>query len=474
MKQAKRWVAAPIEGEFAGAGLGDERRSRRLELIAGAVASRPDAGFPQAFASDSGLEAFYRFVGNDAVQMDDVLEPHVQSTLARAALLDEVIVVHDTTVFTFGGAVRREGLGHTVRNAQGFLGHFALAVAPDESRTPLGVLGVETIVRKPHKKNSQGQRPKTHKDYEFRRWFNMLDRVETLREDFEAVHVMDREADFYDLLEHANDEEARFVIRAARNRYATEDDEEWVRLEELTEHLEPQCFRTVSLSARGAGLNPTMRKTHPPRKGRNAELCIAGLRVGIRPPRSNDKGFELNVVRVWEPKPPRGEEPVHWLLMTTEPIDSDEALSKVVEIYRTRWVIEEYFKALKTGCSFEKRQLESLQALTVALAIFVPVAWRMLLIRSVARVAPTTPARHVLNPLLLTVLAHKIDRGPTRLTVEEALYAIARLGGHLKRNGPPGWQTLGRGFQELLQLAEGWQVAMKAMGRDVINPQPAS
>ena len=462
MNEAKRWITSPIVGEYAGAELGDARRSRRLELIAGSVASRPDAGFPQAFSSDSGLEAFYRFVGNEQIDMHQVLEPHVQSTLARAALLNEVIVVHDTTIFTFGGAVRRDGLGHTVSKAQGFLGHFALAVTPDESRTPLGVLGVETIVRKPHK-TKRGWRSKDDKDYEFRRWFTLIDQVEERREGFDAVHVMDREADFYDLLQHAIDHEMRFVIRAARNRYATEDDEHWIPLDELTAELDAQCVRTVPLSARGPGLNPTMRKIHPPRKGRDAKLAIAGVRVGFRRPNSTKKRFDVNVVRVWEPKPPKGEEPVEWLLMTTEPIDTDEELSRVVEIYRTRWVIEEYFKAIKTGCAFEKRQLESFRALTITLAIFIPVAWRMLLIRSVARVAPTTPARFVFDPLLLAVLAQKIERGATRLTVEEALYAIARLGGHLKRNGPPGWQTLGRGFQELLRLAEGWQVAMKAM-----------
>ena len=213
-----------------------------------------------------------------------------------------------------------------------------------------------------------------------------------------------------------------------------------------------------------------MRKSHPPQKGRDAQLALAGLRVGFRPRGSKHKTIELNLVHVWEPKPPRGQEPVQWLLMTTDPIDTDEDLNKVVELYRTRWTVEEYFKAIKTGCSFEKRQLESLQALTVTLAIFVPIAWRMLLVRSVARAAPATPAKHVLDPLLLVVLAHKMERGPTQLTVEEALYGIAKLGGHLKRNGPPGWQTLGRGFQELLMLAQGWQAAMQTMGKDVINP----
>jgi hypothetical protein len=40
-------------------------------------------------------------------------------------------------------------------------------------------------------------------------------------------------------------------------------------------------------------------------------------------------------------------------------------------------------------------------------------------------------------------------------TVADALLAIARLGGHIKDNGPPGWIVLGRGYQKLLALKEG-------------------
>lgn len=43
-----------------------------------------------------------------------------------------------------------------------------------------------------------------------------------------------------------------------------------------------------------------------------------------------------------------------------------------MDAYRARWVIEEFFKALKTGCNFERRQLESFQSLRIALAIFLP------------------------------------------------------------------------------------------------------
>ena len=49
-----------------------------------------------------------------------------------------------------------------------------------------------------------------------------------------------------------------------------------------------------------------------------------------------------------EKDPPDDMEPVDWLLLTSEPIDTDEQILEVVDIYRARWLIEEYFSALKT------------------------------------------------------------------------------------------------------------------------------
>jgi hypothetical protein len=64
---------------------------------------------------------------------------------------------------------------------------------------------------------------------------------------------------------------------------------------------------------------------------------------------------------------PKGIEPICGYLVTNEPITTKKQVAAVVDAYRTRWVIEELFKALKTGCQFEKRQLESYAALRVRL-----------------------------------------------------------------------------------------------------------
>ena len=129
---------------------------------------------------------------------------------------------------------------------------------------------------------------------------------------------------------------------------------------------------------------------------------------------------------------------------------------RLVDAYRGRWVIEEYFKALKTGCALQQRQLESYEALSMVLALLVPVAWRLLWLRTLAEVEPDAPAQTVLTPLQLRILRNKArDPFPQHPTVADAHFAIARLGGFLKHNKRPGWQVLARGFEDLLVMGEG-------------------
>ena len=129
-------------------------------------------------------------------------------------------------------------------------------------------------------------------------------------------------------------------------------------------------------------------------------------------------------------------------------------------------MIEEFFKALKTGCAVEKRQHESLHALLNAVAICLPIAWNLLLLRNLARSTPEAPATEVLTPTQIDVLracaSPKLDRTPT---VRQVLFAVAALGGHLKNNGEPGWQVLGRGMEYLLTLEIGWLAGSKKSDR---------
>jgi len=112
--RGKRGEKVPIlSEELSDAELGDERLNRPLGILADLVAERPDAGFPEAL-DDAELEAAYRFFGTDRVTPEAILAPHLRQCARRASEHEQVLVLHDTTEFEFGGRKKREGLGRLI------------------------------------------------------------------------------------------------------------------------------------------------------------------------------------------------------------------------------------------------------------------------------------------------------------------------------------------------------------------------
>lgn len=464
-----------VAAELSGAELGDERLRRRLTRVASAVSTVPAGSFPQLAGSDGELEGIYRFFSNQRVSAEKILAPHVAATVARAGQ-GAALVLHDTTAFTFRQG-SRTGLGHLHRSSRqgrsGFFGHFAFATTVDGSRGPLGVVGLRTFVRtgEPLGPAVRGYARWKRQDKETARWAEAAIAVDKVLP--HAIHVMDREGDAYEnyrLLKAAN---VRFVIRA-KTGWERKAERQGARgtLPELTKQTPIRLKRTVDISRRAPSKVDVLNKAHPPRSQRIAKLVVYA--ADLKLPRPNNfigtarkmRGpLQVNVVYVEEPSPPRGQEPISWMLITSEPIDTRRQVEMIVDSYRARWTIEEFFKALKTGCAFEKRQLESYAALRNALAVFSVIAWRLLLLRAVSRATPTAPAESVATARQLRLLRslpklnHPRARGiklPQRATAHDVLLAVAKLGGHLKQNGPPGWQLLGRGYDSLLLLEVGW------------------
>ncbi|WP_437644872.1 IS4 family transposase [Sorangium sp. So ce362] len=449
--------AAALAEEMSEAHFGDARLSKRQSKLVQKLAQAPDKSFP-SLLSDSELEAAYRFFGNDAVTPAAILAPHVRATLARMEAEPVVLAIHDTPTVSFRSDGQRQGLGRLRSSGQTFFAHFTLAVSGDGTRRPLGVLDLSTHVRDDRTTGNEHDR-----------WGEQVERVAALGcAPQPLVHVMDREGDDYGLFAQLLSAGHRFVIRLAHNRLveATASGEE-AKLEQALAHVRAVAVREVELSLRPAGnRSPQQKRLHPSRAGRLAKLALGSTRVTLRRPRSQPRELpatlSLQVVRVWELEPPPGEAPVEWVLLTSEPVESDEQLAQLVDWYRARWMVEEFFKALKTGCAYEKRQIEDLHGLRNVLALFAPIAWQLLLLRSEARRALEQPASAVLTPTQLDVLRVFARKPlPENATARDAFLAIAALGGHLRRNGEPGWQTLGRGYEQLLILVQGWSAAKK-------------
>jgi hypothetical protein len=221
--------------------------------------------------------------------------------------------------------------------------------------------------------------------------------------------------------------------------------------------------RQVPINARAASPFGRDNRKHPPREERVAHLEVRAFQVQLRPPAyaSETQGLVTNVVWIKEHSPPDNQPPVEWILYTREPIKTRADVEAIVDAYRARWLIEEYFKAIKTGCQYEKRQLESYAALSIALALFVPIAVKLLELRYLARTQPDQPATRLFSRRQLEILRvlrpEQAYKGLPSVT--EVLHAVAGLGGHLKNNGYPGWLVLRRGMEKLLQAEVVWAAA---------------
>lgn len=437
-----------LSQELSRAELGDARRSRRLGEIVARAAAEPGASFPDATKDDAALEALYRFMSNPNVTAEAILEPHMSASAARSSAVEDVVVAHDTTYCRFEG--EREGLGRVNVKDRGLWAHVALAMSVD--REVFGVVGLKYGTRHgPSRWKGSRRVVGVGEDdaSESLRWPQLATEADHRFPGGRAIHVMDREADWFELLEKLVQDKRRFVVRMAHDRRT----DGGGHVNEVLVCAQVVAEREVLLSERAEGASANARKTHPPRKPRVARLAMSPSAVTIIGS-SAKRPLTLHLVRVTELDPPEGCAPVLWTLATTETISTPEQVLRVVDIYRCRWVIEELFKALKTGCAFEKRQLGSFSALVNALAIYLPVASFLLRLRDEGRRRPETPASAVIDPLLLAILTQLARRPmPPNPTARDVMYAVAGLGGHLPRNGDPGWITLGKGMDRLVEAA---------------------
>lgn len=408
------------------------------------------------------LEALYRHLSSEEVTFEALVEQHVRRTAARCAGEQVVYVIHDTTVCTFPGEAERTGLGRVNGQRQGFFAHVSLGVSADGQRIPLGLLGCELFTR-------DGERPiGAGESGRWRRGVNgACERVGDARK---IIHVADRESDMYELLASMVEAGQRFIVRASQDRAVEVEGEGLKRLFDAARETRQTYELEVPITARR---KTAEEKSFPIRDARVAHLSFAALTVSLKRPRTRvskerPEQLAVNVVHVFELGPPAGERPVEWLLLTSEAIDSPKAISKIVEGYRTRWTIEEYFKTVKTGCAFESRQLESFKTLSNLLAYSLILAYALLLMRALARTDKDLPADALLSPDQLLCLRLMAKRKASQLkTSRQVLDAIAELGVHLRSNGDPGWRVLSRGWKRLLDFESAYQV-MKGSGL-VIN-----
>jgi hypothetical protein len=462
-----------VASNFATAELGDPRRTKRVVSMVSKLAQAPAASLPAAMGSTGDIEAAYRLANNRNITFDELLASVANATQLKAEVARQVLVIHDTTDASFSH-LSPEEIGYLQTGKAGFKLHLSLVLDASSWRRPLGVIHAETLHRMERarrggrKKLASGIQTAKWQDREFLRWWRgVRASAKALQRCERVIHVADRESDAYELMAQTLATGQGFIFRVRVDRRSREmgaEHDAWSTVKQVAAGCQGRLERTVPLSRREGKRAPGMNKGNAPRDMRWARLEFAATTIEIPRPRYVAKNLpevlRLNLVCVTEPDPPEAQQPVQWLLYTTEPVETKAQVEEVVDRYRARWTIEEFNSALKTGTAYEARQFETRHALLTMLALSLPIACEMLWLRSRARATPDAPATEVLTQRQIDILR---EMGPRTLsarpTAQEALAAVAALGGHLKNNGDPGWKILNRAMSLMHAYEAAWTAA---------------
>jgi len=181
---------------------GDSRLSERLNLALDRIEKDPTMSFPMLFSREKELDAFYRFVNNERITPEPFIRAFTSNAAHKVSQLkssETVLAIHDTSQFEFASLSQLKGAGRLTGNKKGFLGHFCLAAKMDHE--VLGILDLKTWSRTDKIKGKRN-RIQIQEDpaSESKRWRDTVENVHCLTDgNKNIVHVMDREADDYNL-----------------------------------------------------------------------------------------------------------------------------------------------------------------------------------------------------------------------------------------------------------------------------------
>lgn len=374
---------------------------------------------------------------NPAVEWPGILSPHRNKTVERMRGYNRVLCIQDTTELDFTGRANVQGLGrlnHDYR--QGMYCHPTLAVS--ETGIVLGILDAWMWARKP--KDEVDIREST-------RWTEGYQRIAELKDQLsstEIVYVADREADIRELMTAAFNQDhcVHWLVRAKHNR-VTGGGKLWDRLN-LTDVLGTVQFMMPRTATR---------------KARPVELTLRAERVTLPATRQSPE-LSVTAILAREDNPPADETPIEWRLLTDEIVTTLEDIVLRINWYRRRWMVEVFFRTLKTGCKVEELQLNTKDRLEKALVIYMILAWRVLMLMTMGREVPDLSCEIIFDEeewQAAWIVSKKMPLPSEPPSLGEMIRVVAHFGGFLARksDAEPGAEALWRGLQRIRDFAEG-------------------
>jgi len=275
--------------------------------------------------------------------------------------------------------------------------------------------------------------------------------------------VADRESDIYEEWSRIPDERTHLLTRAKQDRKLADGS---------------KLFSQINRAA----ITGTYEVNVKARKGkRHAHIAQLDIRYGEvsipKPINCKDESAKAKIslryvdVKEQASSVVAGDEPIHWCLLTTHEIKSNEDALQLVHWYMKRWNIEELFRVLKRkGLKIEESQLEAVENL-MKLAVIAMYAAMNVMQLTLARKGSNQSAEVVFTKEECEFLSHvlptiegrteKQKNGFPKGKLSWAAWIIARLGGWkgYVSESPPGPITMYNGLDRFRKIHAGWELA---------------
>jgi hypothetical protein len=447
--------------------LEDQRLIKRGNKIFGDLFSKSVQSIRQLTKDESEAKAFYRFLQNDRVSEESIVNNLV--TNCRAACKGKYVVcIQDTTGINLGshaGRIKKDNYLGATNNKDtkglGFFIHPSLVLDASEC-IPYGYAAMK-IWNRPIEVVSKFEREYSKipiENKESYKWIEVSRQTQSSLSDIVEgmVIVQDREGDIYEQFALIPDEKTDLLVRAGTDRRLADGGKLF------------SCLSNQQAKGKYEIFIPAKEK----RKSRTATIEVRYKEVEIIKTTGTSKGVcpsvKLHLVEAKEINY-SGSDKVCWRLLTTIPAANIETAMMCIEWYSWRWTIEEVFKILKKeGYNIEASELEYASSVRKMCLLIMETIIKLFLMRIAyaepeieinAGVCFTNDEQEFLEYQIIQFegKTHKQKNPYQTKDLKRYVWVIARMGGwkgyESKRH--PGITTLWIGLKYFKASMQGWE-----------------
>ena len=390
---------------------------------------------------------------------------HAASRTAERVAGREIIVVQDTSELILGGRrAKANGYGPVGKGGgtRGLLLHAALALDADNDAL-LGLVDAQVWNR--DKGKVTPRRSRATADKESQRWLSVAAQANAALSAARSITVIsDRESDIY---EHFAQRPGNVELLVRSN---------WNRKIDLPSGASTQLFTFVDGLPEAARFSVTI-PAAPGRKERTAELVLRFSPVTLCRPHPSPapdlpETICLTMVDVREVSSGHDGKPIHWRLLTTHVVTSSKKARRIVDLYRKRWIIEEFFRTLKTaGFDVEEADIgepEVMMKFVAAVAVATVTIMQLVRARDGTTNEQLADAFDPDDKPVLEALSTQLEGATEKQknpypkgTLAFAAWVIARLGGWTAYYGKPGPKVMRIGLEDFRRIKYGTTLTLK-------------